>query len=248
MPMKLKPVLCVVSFACATRAVPAKWSNDNAYNYDSLNYDDGGTQDQAYDYEQNAAVQDSGAFNGRSDGVQDDYGYGFQQVDNEQQQPVVNGYRASTIYRQTNDDEPSVQQVYQYYGQPSDDSGNTMMMQQSPRAQQLAMLESLRNLGLFDDEEVEQPQSVNVDDIDMGFQPSDDAMMGGDGSDGSTGGQAQNSYPSPPNPCPKGVKSVNCIKDQPDTAEFSRMYQALRSNGEGKSMNADMLNSFFQQM
>lgn len=242
MPMKLKPVLCVVSFAYATSAVPAQWSNDNGYNYDALNYDDGATQGQGYDYDQNAAVQDSGAFNGRSDGVQDDYGYGFQQADGGQ--PVVNGYRSSTVYRQMNDEPPSVQQVYQYFGQPNEDDEQNM--QESSRAQQMAMLENLRNLGLFEDD-AEAPQSVNVDDIDMGFQPSDDALMGSDGGD-QAAGQAQNAYPSPPNPCPKGVKAANCIKDQPDTAEFSRMYQSLRNNGEGSSMNADMLNSFFQQM
>lgn len=56
----------------------------------------------------------------------------------------------------------------------------------------------------------------------------------------------QESYPSPPNPCPKGVKAKNCIKDMPDTAEFSQMYQAINKNGEGSKMNADLLNSFFQ--
>jgi len=55
----------------------------------------------------------------------------------------------------------------------------------------------------------------------------------------------QETYPSPPNPCPKGVKAKNCIKDMPDTAEYSQMYQALNKNGVSK-MNANMLNTFFQ--
>lgn len=55
----------------------------------------------------------------------------------------------------------------------------------------------------------------------------------------------QEPYPSPPNPCPKGVKAKNCIKDMPDTAEYSQMYQALNKNGVSK-MNANMLNTFFQ--
>jgi hypothetical protein len=55
----------------------------------------------------------------------------------------------------------------------------------------------------------------------------------------------QETYASPPNPCPKGVKAKNCIKDMPDTAEYSQMYHALNKNGVAK-MDANMLNTFFQ--
>ncbi|XP_019625604.1 PREDICTED: uncharacterized protein LOC109470951 [Branchiostoma belcheri] len=34
-------------------------------------------------------------------------------------------------------------------------------------------------------------------------------------------------YPNPPNPCPKGYTAEDgCIEDMPDTADFSRLYQA----------------------
>merc|ERR1711881_143185 len=71
-------------------------------------------------------------------------------------------------------------------------------------------------------------------DVDPGFQVDMNAQ--------------QNGYPAPPNPCPKGSKKTDCIKNQPDTADFSKMYQGLRNGGDGSKMTADVLNRFFQQL
>ncbi|CAH1261399.1 SCG5 [Branchiostoma lanceolatum] len=46
-------------------------------------------------------------------------------------------------------------------------------------------------------------------------------------------------YPNPPNPCPKGYTAEDgCIEDMPDTADFSRLYQAQEEAVRGGQARA----------
>lgn len=194
---------------------------------------------QAFEYENPTLFannqQQAEAGDGQSAPVQnswssDDLGYGDQDG---YELPVQSNYYDQQLQRlKQNNIEPDEVQQYNDYMNELQSLQN--MMEQGYGANQ----EMNRNTGQAD-----------YSDINAGNQEVDPSSYSDIDYNGldypDSGDSGQEKYPNPPNPCPKGVNAKNCIKDMPDTAEQSQMYQALNKNGVSK-MNADMLNNFFQ--